>query len=45
MNDFNGDGLGEGSPTALGAKTAEAFDMQNKKSSQLSRLLMPIVLV
>jgi predicted extracellular nuclease len=31
LNYFNGDGLGEGFPTARGAKTAEAFDMQSKK--------------
>jgi hypothetical protein len=31
LNYFNGDGLGEGFPTARGARTAEAFAMQNDK--------------
>ena len=31
LNYFNGDGLGGGFPTARGARTAEAFDMQSKK--------------
>jgi predicted extracellular nuclease len=31
LNYFNGDGFGEGFPTARGARTAAAFDMQSKK--------------
>lgn len=31
LNYFNGDGLGEGFPTARGARTADAFELQSKK--------------